>query len=259
MDKDKKRLNNVIKQYNKLKCKNNFIIKRIEAIDGKTIDLKNVNLSIRTKSCFDEPRTTHEGLNNKGQIGCYLSHVKCWELFLKDNNNDYILICEDDIYLTNKLCENGLSLWNELYEKYNKYPLMLMLNNVSLFYKPEIETKELMKTNGRFFGTGAYFLNKNAANVLLKYCFPIEVQVDSYIAFLSKLNIDNFHIFHTKNNIIDFQDVESTINHGDCKNCWLPKITSTHKIIKYKYNYNYYYFIILCIIFIILIIYFNLK
>jgi GR25 family glycosyltransferase involved in LPS biosynthesis len=133
------------------------------------------------------------------------------------------IICEDDIKLSNKFCNSIFRIWKNLNKKYFDKPLILLLNNVETFYTPDIFDSDIQKANGRFFGTGAYMLNKKAVHTLLKYCYPIEVQVDSYIAFLAKLKLDDIHIFHTRTNLIDLQNIKSTIEHTDCKNCWLPK------------------------------------
>lgn len=230
MDKDKERLEVLKDSLAKLKCKDKLKIVRIPAVDGKKIDINKFDISLRARSIFDEPRTSHESIDCLGHIGCYLSHVNCWERVVRDDD-DYALICEDDAKFTTEFCSHGLDLWNSLYLKHKNKPLVLMCNYVDVFYKPTYEKKDIMKANGRFFGTGAYFLNKQAADVLLKYCFPIEVQVDSYMAFLSKLHLGGINIFHTKDHLIPLQDVKSTIDHSKCPSCWLPDkwVNSKHK------------------------------
>lgn len=228
LDKDTTRLNNIKLDYDKLECKNNYNLLRVSAVLGKDLDFSKLNLSIRTRACFDEKRTTHESIDSLGVIGCYLSHVKCWNLVLNNSSNDYGIVCEDDVELNNNLCEKIPKLWNELVQKYKpRTPLILLLNAIDKFYNPNEDENEangeLQRVNGRFFGAGAYILNKNAAAVLLKYAFPIEVHVDSYIAFLSKLGIDNLHTYHyIHSNLLGFQNTESTLNHSSCDNCWLP-------------------------------------
>lgn len=32
----------------------------------------------------------------EGAVGCYLSHVKCWEACLNNKDGDYCLVLEDD-------------------------------------------------------------------------------------------------------------------------------------------------------------------
>lgn len=240
MDKDVQRWDTVKESFNNLSCKENFKLNRISAVVGTSLNLDELNLSIRTRACFDEPRTSHETINKLAQIGCYLSHIKCWELF-NNSSEKCVLICEDDVIFNNELCTKAITLWNNLESQYKDKPLMLMLNYVSIFYNPTYEDDDIMRANGRFFGTAAYIINKNAVNLLLEKCYPMEVQVDSLISFLAKLNVNDIHIFHTKNNLIEFQNVKSTINHDECKNCWLPP----------KYKGNMERFTILCVLLIV--------
>ena len=71
--------------------------KRISAIDGSTLTddlLKKITLPKNNKRKIGCPRDLL-----RGEIGCYLSHLKCWEELLKSDEK-FALILEDDIEIS---------------------------------------------------------------------------------------------------------------------------------------------------------------
>jgi GR25 family glycosyltransferase involved in LPS biosynthesis len=223
LDKDIERWNKIQKQLLMFNS-TSFIPQKISAVVGKKLDLKGLNMSIRTKACIDEPRCGHESINTMGEIGCYLSHYNVWKEFL-NTKDEYCIICEDDIVFEKKILDI-----NVLYEKVKSFlstendpPIAIFLTIMSIFYdKKNIkELPELWRATGRFFGTACYLINRSMANFLVKNAFPIEVQVDSYIAFLSKLN-KNIYIYHAIEPYAKLTNDQSTLEHTDCKGCYLP-------------------------------------
>lgn len=70
---------------------------RISAVDGATLTDE------RIAEVFDAQTAKRRFQYDltAGEIGCYLSHVKCWERII-DDNLDYAIILEDDLLLDSK-------------------------------------------------------------------------------------------------------------------------------------------------------------
>lgn len=69
---------------------------RIPAVDGKLISSSN-------KMYDSSKNRTHFHINmSKGEIGCYLSHIKCWKKII-DEKLDYAIIIEDDVKILQDL------------------------------------------------------------------------------------------------------------------------------------------------------------
>jgi GR25 family glycosyltransferase involved in LPS biosynthesis len=222
LDRDTERWKNVQKQL-PMFTSTAFVPQRISAVVGKTLDLNKINMSIRTKACMDEPRCGHESMNTMSEIGCYLSHYNVWKEFV-NTKEEYCIVCEDDIIFNKKIL--GV---DELYKKVQKFvggenqPITIFISTLSIFYdKKNIDRlPELWRVTGRFFGTACYLINQPMANILIKNAFPMEVQVDSYIAFLAKLN-KNLYMYHIKEPYAVLTGENSTIGHTDCNGCYLP-------------------------------------
>lgn len=67
---------------------------RISAVDGKSLDANTIN------QVFDAAtaRRRYPYDLTIGEIGCYLSHVKCWQ-YIVDQQLDFAVILEDDLRL----------------------------------------------------------------------------------------------------------------------------------------------------------------
>lgn len=211
-----------------------FIPQRISGVYGKSFDINRMNIvSLKTRACLDEPRSGHEAIGSLGEIGCYLSHYRVWKEFT-NTQNEYCVICEDDIVFDKKILKI-----DSLYEKIKRnignsdnYPIAIF-NSISIFYDKNDteELPEVWRITGRFFGTWCYLINQAMAKVFINRAFPIEVQVDSYIAFLAKLD-KNLYMYHKKEPDATLSDDASTISHRGCDNCYLPITKSMRLSIK---------------------------
>ena len=225
LDRDVKRWKNIQAQLPMFES-TNFFPERVSAVLGKNLDLDKLNISIRTKACMDEPRCGHESINTLSEIGCYLSHYNAWKKFI-DTSDEYCIICEDDIVFDKKILDI-----DKLYRRVKSFaqnsnainpPVTIFISTLSIFYdkKSIDDLPELWRTTGRFFGTACYLINRPMAHILIKNAFPMEVQVDSYVAFLAKLN-KNLHMYHIREPYASLTGENSSIGHTDCRGCFLP-------------------------------------
>ena len=147
---------------------------------------------------------------NKGEIGCFISHIRCYEYMIK-NNIEYMLIFEDDC----KFCDDFINKLNNVLIEYNEYK---SINN---------KTVDILYVGGRFEPN--FFTNpKNClkiSNNLVKHLnnnndkSNLDRTTHSYIIskYTAEFLLDIFY-----NSIID-----KPIDH------WLIEICN-------KYNYSIY-------------------
>lgn len=71
-----------------------FTFERVPAVDGATLTDEKI------AEVFDAETANRRFQYDltAGEIGCYLSHIKCWEKII-DDNLDYAVILEDDLLL----------------------------------------------------------------------------------------------------------------------------------------------------------------
>jgi hypothetical protein len=149
----------------KILLENNIINeKRIEAIDGKSQNVCINGLSF-------------------SEHGCTLSHLEALKHFCNNSNNEYAIICEDDIDISN-ICKINFSFYDTL-----------------KFYKPEfyclqlaVTTREDMEIDFSLrprtfwdFSTAAYIVNKKYARLLIDSYGTVD---DIYKNFVSTVHVD---------------------------------------------------------------------
>jgi GR25 family glycosyltransferase involved in LPS biosynthesis len=150
-----------------------------------------------------------DGNNRKGVIGCALSHLNLWKELISDKDNNYYIILEDDVTLTDGCKERINKLTNEFE---NKDFIMLgysmwenKRNKVKEIYdvidkNTKIEIKPLNRNLyiGGFF---SYSINKNGANKIINYIEQngIKHPIDNLIENIIDLYIYELqpHIVHT--------------------------------------------------------------
>ena len=118
------------------------------------------------------------------ELGCYLSHVRCVEQFLK-TDADYLVVFEDDL----KLAEGSKEIINEMLEhleylaenrKLDWYLINLAANKKK-FSKPLMYVREHTLSQAYYFpilGLGLIWSRKGATE-FLKQHFPIKMPIDN--------------------------------------------------------------------------------
>ena len=137
----------------------------VNAIDGQ---------KLKKNSFLVEMFKGNNFYNRRGVIGCALSHYYIWKELIKDNNNDFYVILEDDIELCNNFSQQlkkiqcdlknkdmvflGYSMFEQKREQHREYND----SNIDLFIQKL--NKELYI--GGFF---MYSINKSGARKMIKY------------------------------------------------------------------------------------------
>lgn len=132
----------------------------IKAVNGKELSSFDVNNQFDTSLAYKRYGRTL----NSGEIGCTLSHFKCYETLLK-SNLDYVLILEDDVTLLDNL---NVIIEYEEFLNTNK-PTILFLSGDYWFYS--LKKMNLKRSIAHVYdavGSYAYIINRAAAEKILK-------------------------------------------------------------------------------------------
>lgn len=186
LDRSVKRKNNVEKM-----LKNNDLIgNRISGVDGKKINIddeKYKKYFKKSKVAYNNYKEDYDSDKvNIGHFGCFLSHMKTYETFLKTNYK-YAIIFEDDMEIhdfkhkLNKNIKNIPKDWDIILMQYN------ILEDQGNNSKFELNNN-ILKINGNFTGTAGYIINRNSAKILLKELEDHSWYIDYKIGDLSKDN-----------------------------------------------------------------------
>jgi len=194
------------------------------AVDGRKLDTNLLKqegvITIRSYDDLLSGRNQHSGMPSLGAIGCYLSHYSVWRICVE--KYPFIAIAEDD---------NGIK---ELSHKVCSEIKNALLKPNGAFFSVSIVKQDHRQ---HFFGAHFYFLSKNACKILVEEAFPIDVQVDWYMAHMytiGKINIEARPISTIVYRPTSIQDT--------CIACSLPK------------GRNFYTYAFMCVFIIILII-----
>ena len=164
---------------------------RIEAFDGNDYDTFSNIKNLNTKE-------------EKGTLGCFCSHIKALEFFVKtDSLGDYCLIAEDDLSF------EYISYWKKTFWEYIKeappnfniiqltltYAYAFMMTHKDKFPTTHIMTRRLPY----MYGAGMYLITRKAAKMLLS--FILKTNDNIYDLKLIKNTISDCFIYETINNV----------------------------------------------------------
>jgi len=151
-------------------------ITRVSAIDGKMIDPKQIEVLTGPKvyERLGKLRHSDEELGTVGAIGCYLSHMKVWQMI--HDAGTPALIMEDDVFVQ----KDYVSMWPTL-EQLKAFDFV----NFGAFGVRSIPSSSepgLVEYKGNFMGLQFYYLTPEAAGFFLNGALPITQQVDWYMS-----------------------------------------------------------------------------
>lgn len=160
-------------------CKINSDAQRVPAVDGKALDphfIEKIQPPLHKKWRF--PRTL-----SPGEVGCYLSHIKCWEQLLSSNEK-WALIIEDDILILNSA--------KPFFENANWIPPGIDLIQPFIFFPQTVKIKKnsqhtvldrslVIQVKPSSVGTLAYFISRTAAEDALENSQRLFMPVDEFL------------------------------------------------------------------------------
>lgn len=156
----KKYMKEVIKNYPVLESR------FIEAVDGRILPSNQLNEKFDTDKCIKK----YGRDLNRGEIGCTLSHRKCYEEIIK-SDIPYCLILEDDITIIRNI--------NDEFDE--KLKSILLSNNPAIIFLSgdywRLNNKNICPVFAAV-GSYAYLINKKAAECILNVKKPFNVADD---------------------------------------------------------------------------------
>jgi len=197
-------------------------------MDPTTLRKDNI-ISVRSYNDLITERQQQSGIPSLGAIGCSFSHYFLWKKCVEDNL-DYITIVEDDINV-----QGSLSALDETNIR------TVLSKDKGLFISPLYQpVKEPLY---EFMGTHFYIASNSACKEMIKHMFPIDVQVDSYMANLKQLgyiNLEGYPIYGQNLRYSGIQDL--------CLTCYIK-----------NNNYQKFFTIFLLLYFLLSIFYYGWK
>ena len=169
-----------------------------EAINGKEL-----NLNIEIKNLFKN----NDFNSRKGFIGCALSHYNIWIDLIKDIDNSYYVIFEDDFILSSNFIEVFSKIKEMILKNINNIDFLFLgyhtydksninIDNIDNNTIYNINKLNLEKYVGGFF---SYFITKDGATKMLNYIEKNNIKHG--IDYLIKIN-DELKIFEVNPNIV---------------------------------------------------------
>ena len=188
----------------------NFKFKNInhfKSINGRKMKLtellKQNKITARVYNDISFGRHEHSGFPGMGGIGCTMSHYEIWKKCV-EKNLPYIIIVEDDVVINKPLTDNDINKITEIISKPN-----------GVFIGTYIYID-----NGviNFQGTQFGIYSQSACKELIKRTYPIDIQVDHYIAYLNNIknvNVEGYNLASQSIHPSSIQDL--------CIKCMLPQ------------------------------------
>lgn len=183
-------------------------VERLEAVDGKLLSEEVVG-NLTSSVHFSMGRELE-----RGEIGCFLSHRKCWERLL-DTDEKYALVLEDDLILSDRSPTFMLSDdW-----------IPDACDLVQLFISPNRkkyvcchEERDLVTGDKLWIpvsptpvGTLAYIISREAAKVALKESETFNLPVDEFL-FVRSGVAEQFPCYRLNHTVVRLADIPSEIN-----------------------------------------------
>lgn len=179
-------------------------------------------------------RRAHHEIDMPGAIGCSLSHFKAWKTLL-DSSAPALIIFEDDSTVPVDFKRRMEKLLTELPESCD----------VVSFYNTTYKggsTGCSKKTADvpwqkctSLIGSHAYMVTRRGAQRLLDKAYPIELHVDAYIAFMSRMDFISL-LWNPVMQIPAYQLTDSDINHGGSNILNIPSNMERSGIVALELN-----------------------
>ena len=160
----------------------------IQAVDGRSIDLD--KMKAEGSLLWDDWKKRDL---TQGEVGCYLSHVKVWNMMV-EQNLEKALICEDDIIWRPDANEIADQFMNEVPDDWDiiHFHSYVAIGSGRHYDSRRIKLSEHV-WKGYLEGEGAvcYAIKERAAEFLLKTAFPIRYPLDGVINKLTRPNLSS--------------------------------------------------------------------
>lgn len=168
----------------------NLPLVRIPAVNGRDLDPKDPQLPLSSlcRLRLLERRTLchHMQIDSVGAVGCFLSHIACWQWLLKEPSAEFALVIEDDICFRSDVADHldsALALRTRLDYCILGYktthdgvpPRRVLVDGLPLYDRYKFE------------GAHFYLVTKAGARTLLRHTVPLQMHVDLWLGVLMEI------------------------------------------------------------------------
>jgi glycosyl transferase family 25 len=187
-------------------------VKRLPAVDAKTFDAAthpSISLGTAHNIRF-KTRRSHYEIDAPGAVGASLSHFKAWQQLL-DSQAPAIIVFEDDAPIPDDFKPRLTRVLKDLPTGWDLVQFQLTVWDGGSGCAP-IPGQEPWQLCDALMGAYAYMISREGAKKMLERAYPIELHVDAYMAYMSKLG----HIRMIWHPLLDIPgpDLDSDITHG---------------------------------------------
>lgn len=200
------RLNNIKKQQEKLSQE--VII--VDAVKGDKLDLDSL---VESGIVILQDGNFRQGERaRKREIGCYLSHLKIYEMIIENEESGYTVIFEDDFIITSDSLIHDVKLAvGKLNERNIQFDILYLGNLQSNHGENIIDNLYYPDKNDVLYGAYGYLINNANINRIYDKTHIITKAIDERLTDLMKQGELNIALLHP--NIIDPWGAQtSTIN-----------------------------------------------
>ena len=163
----------------------------IEAVDGRLFSTREREVFFDDNAC----QKRYGRLINGGEVGCTLSHFKCYNK-LAESNDKFVLILEDDITIMRDLNELD---WAGIVEFMSVDEPRIMFLSGDYWYWDKKSVTRVFSAVGSY----AYFINRAAAQRIVKIKRPSNVADDWDVYKLLGVKLFAIHPYVIDANIAD--------------------------------------------------------
>lgn len=188
-------------------------VKRFSAVDAKTFDAAShpgISLGTAHNIRF-KTRRSHYEIDAPGAVGASLSHFKAWQQLL-DSQAPALVVFEDDAPIPTDFKPRLTQVLRELPPGWDIVQFQLTYWDNGVTGCKPIPGQEPWQLCDALMGAYAYMISRDGAQKMLAKAYPIELHVDAYMGYMSKLG----HIRMLWHPLIDIPgpDLDSDITHG---------------------------------------------
>jgi glycosyl transferase family 25 len=165
-----------------------LVVGRLDAVDAATFVAHkhpDITLGVAHNIFFGKRRGVHE-IDSAGAVGCSLSHFKAWQQLL-DSSAPAMIIFEDDLEIPADLKSRLEVVLAAAPAEWDVIQLQqTIFTDGTKGCEPILENSPWSNCTS-LMGTHAYIVSRRGAKRLLERAYPIEIHVDAYLAYMSRM------------------------------------------------------------------------